>query len=955
MTVHRANADPPAPVRAAEPPQVGRDPAQATATAATNKSVEDAAGERADATAPEPGRVEIISSNCQFLAEGGEMGALMRAHDWTRSPLGAPEQWPDALKMAVSICLASRFPMVIWWGPDLVMLYNDAYRPILGLTKHPASLGRSGRGIWPETWSIIGPQLESVLAGEATWSQDVFLPLDRNNYLEEAYFTYSYSPIKHADGTIGGVFTAVTETTERVLGERRLKILRELAAQTADARTVEHACKCALAVLGADNPDVPLALLYLQDEDRGVARAVGATRVPTDRFAAEIGPEDDDPWSVARVIRTGEAALIDYLPFRFGSLTGTAWPEPVKRALVLPVPRLGAAGATCGAMVIGINPRRAFDDDYRGFLDLVVGHLASALSNARASEEERRRTDELARLEARFRDLADSAPVMIWVCEPSGRATWFNRPWLAFTGRGLDASLGDGWLADVHPDDRTRCESVYGAAFAQREPFRFEFRLRRRDGEWCQVDDTGVPHYAADGAFLGFIGSCVDVSAARRFEAALRKSREELLRLNETLETRVAERTEDLAAANRQLLAQIEEREQVEATLRQMQRLDAVGQLTSGVAHDFNNLLTVILGNASYLERLWAEADDPKLMRRVTHIRIAAERGAKLIAQLLAFSRRQRLEPRALDLNETVTRMRELLGTTMGGGIEIETVLADEPWSALVDPTQLELVILNLAINARDAMLVGGRLTVRTTNVTRDDPTRPEHPGPGDYVEVAVSDTGTGMSEEVQAKAFEPFFTTKTVGKGSGLGLSQVLGFAKQSGGGVAIETEPGHGTTVRVFFPRAPSAEEAETTGAPEKPTGKRLSACVLVVDDDDDVRHVTATMLETLGHRVVEAGSGGAALERLASRDDIELALIDFAMPGMSGLDLAREARLRRPALPILFITGYADSTVLAGVRHEHILRKPFLEPELDRRIRAALANTRAGTVDALMSPQR
>ncbi|NVO14858.1 MAG: response regulator [Rhodoplanes sp.] len=914
-----------------------------------------AQGADAEPSDTEPERVDIITRTFQFLAGGGEMGALMRAHDWTRSPLGPPERWPDALKMAVSICLNSRFPMLIWWGPDFVMLYNDAYRPILGMTKHPASLGRPGRVIWPETWSITGPQLDSIWQGEATWSHDVLLPLDRNNYLEEAYFTYSYSPIKHADGRIGGVFTAVTETTERVLGERRLRILRELASQTAEARTVEHASRRIMDVLGANNPDIPVALLYLVDEERSVLQVAGACGVPAEKYPAEVGFDDDDPWCVARAIRAAEPVLLDYLPFRFGSLTGTVWPEPVKRALVLPVPRLGVAGAVCGAVVVGINPRRALDDDYRGFLELVAGHVATAMSNARATEEERRRTDELVRLEARFRDLADSAPVMIWLSDPGGLCTWFNRPWLVFTGRGLEDELGEGWLAGVHPDDRSRCAAVYRSALDQREPFRVEFRLRRHDGEWCQVDDTGVPHYAADGAFLGFIGSCVDVSGARRFEAALRKSREDLLRLNETLETRVAERTEDIAAANRQLLAQIEEREQVEATLRQMQRLDAVGQLTSGVAHDFNNLLTVILGNASYLEKLWAEADDPKLMRRITHIRIAAERGAKLIAQLLAFSRRQRLEPCALDLNETVGKMHELLATTMGGGIELETVLAPTPWAALVDPTQLELVVLNLAINARDAMQVGGRLTVRTANVVRGDPQRPEQPAAGEYVELAVVDTGTGMADEVLAKAFEPFFTTKTVGKGSGLGLSQVLGFAKQSGGGVAIETVAGQGTTVRVFFPRAPVTDEADASASPDAPAGAAASACVLVVDDDDDVRHITASMLEGLGHRVVEAGSGGAALERLAARDDIDIALIDFAMPGMSGLDLAREARMRRPALPIVFITGYADSTVLAGVRHEHILRKPFLDVDLDRRIRATLANTRAGSLDALMSTPR
>jgi PAS domain S-box-containing protein len=542
---------------------------------------------------------------------------------------------------------------------------------------------------------------------------------------------------------------------------------------------------------------------------------------------------------------------------------------------------------------------------------------------------------------------------MIWVADAGAKCTWFNRPWLAFTGRSMEEEMGDGWTENVHPEDCARCRNTYRSAFERHEPFRLGFRLRRHDGEWRHVDNTGVPHYAADGAFIGFIGSCVDVTDARRWEAALRRSREELLRLNETLELRVAERTKDLAAANRQLLAQIEEREEVETTLRQMQRLDAIGQLTSGVAHDFNNLLTVILGNVSYLEKAWAQSDDPKLLRRLSHTRLAAERGAKLIAQLLAFSRRQRLEPRTIDLKETLGRMRELLQSTMGGSFEIETVLGPDTWPALVDPTQLELVVLNLAINARDAMQVGGRLTVSTGNVTLGTPTRAEEPPAGDYVVISVSDTGSGMSDEVLAKAFEPFFTTKRVGKGSGLGLSQVLGFAKQSGGGVQIETELGKGTTVRVYFPRS-SAAAADQAPLSAEALAAVLpaSAVVLVVDDDDHVRHVTSSMLEGLGHVPIEAGSGGAALEVLAGKRKIDVALIDFAMPGMSGLELAREARMRLPALPIVFITGFADSTVLAGIRHEHILRKPFLEHDLDRKIRAALAHKHVGTLDELMS---
>jgi signal transduction histidine kinase len=295
-----------------------------------------------------------------------------------------------------------------------------------------------------------------------------------------------------------------------------------------------------------------------------------------------------------------------------------------------------------------------------------------------------------------------------------------------------------------------------------------------------------------------------------------RRRQYECRRLNEELESHVEERTAELAAANRQLLGQIEERERVESTLHQMQRLEAVGQLTSGVAHDFNNLLTVVLGNIGFLEKGFAaEGVDGKLAQRLSYMRAAAERGAKLTDQLLSFSRSQRLEPRSLDLNETVVGMRDLLQSTMGGSIHIETKLHRGLWPALVDPTQVELAILNLAINARDAMEVGGALKVSTANVILGPPSFPEDPPVGEYVAVCVSDTGTGMTDEVRTKVFEPFFTTKEVGKGSGLGLSQVLGFAKQSGGGVRIESRLGEGTSVHIYLPRA----EAKRSKAPLRP----------------------------------------------------------------------------------------------------------------------------------------
>jgi signal transduction histidine kinase/ActR/RegA family two-component response regulator len=420
-----------------------------------------------------------------------------------------------------------------------------------------------------------------------------------------------------------------------------------------------------------------------------------------------------------------------------------------------------------------------------------------------------------------------------------------------------------------------------------------------------------------------------------------RKRQYECRRLNEELELRVGERTRELAAANRQLLSQIEERERVETTLRQMQRLEAVGQLTSGVAHDFNNLLTVIIGNLGFLERDVALAGlNGKSAQRLSYMRIAAERGAKLTDQLLSFSRRQRLEPKVLDLNEVLGGMQQLLQSTMGGSIQLETEFCSELWSAMVDPTQLELAVLNLAINARDAMQVGGALKVSTRNVSLRASSVPEEPPPGDYVEVCVSDTGSGMSEQVRSRVFEPFFTTKEIGKGSGLGLSQVLGFAKQSNGGIRIDSKVGKGTAVSIFLPRSELRTQQDGSGVEIHPTAeKHWGGDILLVDDDSAVREVAAAMLADLGYRAHQVGSGGAALEFLNSGASVEMILMDFAMPGMNGAELARRVQSLRPTLPILFMTGFADRSALTGFSASQIIGKPFTIDELGRKIGTTL----------------
>ena len=329
----------------------------------------------------------------------------MRSIDWSQTPLGPVESWPQSLRTSVSICLNSRFPIFVWWGPELVMLYNDAYRPMLGATKHPRAMGRSGREIWAEIWPVIGPMMEGVLTrGEATWSDDQLLLADRNGYLEECYFTFSYSPIRDESGSVGGVFCAVTETTGRVLGERRLQTLRDLSERSlAEAKTAEQACHSAAASLAKNPYDFPFALIYLLDEGGKRVQLCGTVNLAA---GTEASPEEvdleskGDVWSFRRALETKQSQVIDNLEERFGRLPAGAWPDDwTQRALVLPLAKAGVQEFPAGFLVAGISPRLEFNDDYRSFLELAAGQLATAIANARSYEEERKRAEALAELD----------------------------------------------------------------------------------------------------------------------------------------------------------------------------------------------------------------------------------------------------------------------------------------------------------------------------------------------------------------------------------------------------------------------------------------------------------------------------------------------------------------------------------------------------------------------------
>jgi signal transduction histidine kinase len=403
------------------------------------------------------------------------------------------------------------------------------------------------------------------------------------------------------------------------------------------------------------------------------------------------------------------------------------------------------------------------------------------------------------------------------------------------------------------------------------------------------------------------------------------------------LEDLVRERTGQLEQANEQLRQQIAERRQAEAALQQAQKMEMIGQMTGGVAHDFNNLLTAVLGNLELAIRRGTDDGIRHYLEGATH---AAQRGAKITSQLLAFSRTQRLQTEPIDLNSIVTRMGDLLLRIIGATVRIETILENNLWQATADPSQIESVILNLAVNARDAMSNGGRLTISTANVPREEKNKPAELAVGDYVAVCVSDTGTGMTDEVLMKAFEPFFTTKAVGSGTGLGLSQVYGIAKQTGGGVSIATKVGEGTKVTVYLPRTnarPVLHQSESPGAPLR----RHDATILVVDDDPDVRGLAISCLETLGYRVFGADGGRAAIDFVGRDISLDLVLIDIAMPEINGVEAVQAILRKRPALQFLYMTGYVGPTKLDPSEHR-VVKKPFTIAELAAKVEEVLFAT-------------
>ncbi|MET0402158.1 MAG: ATP-binding protein, partial [Cystobacter sp.] len=1243
----------------------------------------------------------LMSNSLEFLAGGGEMGALIRAKDWSQTPFGPVETWSPALRSAVGICLGSRFPIVLYWGPTRALIYNDAWSPVPG-QKHPWALGRPGQEVWAEIWDIIGPMFDHVMnTGEATWSDDQLLPLNRFGYVEECYFYYSYSPVRGEGGQVEGIFTAVTETTYRVLAERRERLLREVSERTARARTAEEACSAALQVLARLPVEAPFAVAYLYDEHTRKARRVAQANIGANEELSpaeldlSVAPEDM-PWPFAQMLANGTAQSVGGLSTRLSRRPpGTPWPEPVEEVLVTPI--LGTRPeAPHGFLVTGISPRRRLDAAYRTLFERVAGHITTAISNVQAYEVERQRAEQLAEIDRaktaffsnashEFRtpltlmlgpleDMLRTAPPGAGartlqieryglelvhrnglrllklvntlldfsrleagraraVFEPVDLATYTAE--LASTFRSAMERAGLGFVVDCPPlaspvwVDRDMWEKVVlnllsnafkytlqgqvtvrlhsvagrvelrvsdtGVGIPARELSRVFERFHRIEGQRGRthegtgiglalvqelarlhqgsvrveseegrgstfiveiplqdpqdmpssrlapparlpsatrstayveealsllpgvpqatesggmplssarsgreaarellvladdnadmrdyvrrlLSDAGYPvHATADGlealaavrslspalvlsdvmmprldgfgllkalradpatadlpiillsARAGEESSVEGLEAGAddylvkpfsarellaRVEGALRLARlrretnEALRRANESLEARVEQRTRELdriwnvsqdhlliadsrgiwlsvnpawtrtlgwhesellgrtsqwmehpedqdktrqevfqlssgvttyhfenrfrdnqgvwhwfswtAVPDRGLLycvardvtearARQAALELAQEQLRQSQKLEAVGKLTGGIAHDFNNLLTGISGSLELLRLRVARGEYDRVERYVSTAIASTQRAAALTHRLLAFSRRQSLDLKPADMNALVLGMEELLVRTLGERVILRVRPSSGLWRVYTDAHQLENTLLNLCINARDAMPEGGTLTLETRNAHLDEAFTRQHEGlaPGDYVMLSVTDTGTGIPPELRSRIFEPFFTTKPIGQGTGLGLSMIYGFVKQSSGHLSLESEVGRGSTFHVYLPRYQGEAPGEEVSQGEIARGE--GETVLVVEDDPAVRMLVVEVLGDLGYRALEAVNAETGLPILQSSRRIDLLVSDIGLPGMDGRKMAELARQHRPKLRVLFITGY------------------------------------------------
>ncbi|PZO80353.1 MAG: hybrid sensor histidine kinase/response regulator [Sphingomonas hengshuiensis] len=856
-------------------------------------------------------------------------GAEIAAHDWAATSLGPIEGWPISLRSLLGMMLSCPTPMFLAWGPELLCFYNDAYRPLLGVRLERA-LGERFDVVWANIWDELIPLVDRTLAGGNVIATDMKLDLARTGEPEESWWSFTYSPAFDDAGRIAGLLCVTGETTARVLAERERAAADERLQLALSAGRNIGAWDWDV-IADIVRADSRFALLY------GVDPAVAAAGAPIATFFANIHP--DDLPGLQRLI---EQAM-----------------DPSGDGTLIVEYRLVSADGTC--RWVSAQGRCTFDDTGRPVrlpgVSYDIDDRKQAELAALAAKAER---EFVLQLSARQRAATDPEAIMRFTARALGEWLQVHRVVFAriaanrvrYTGGWNDGSLppligdhtldrfgaannallraGRTILSDRFDADATfepELVATYSAQSGICVPLRRDGRL-----EGLLIIGHGDPRRWMPGE-IALVQEVAEISwvTVQRADALMR------------LEAKVGRQDAQLERVATELHNAASARAAAETQVRQLQKMEAVGQLTGGIAHDFNNMLAVVIGGLDMIDRRLATGRHD-VDRYVEAAREGATRAAALTQRLLAFSRQSPLSPEPVEGNRLVTDLTDLLTRTLGERIAVETVLSAGLWRAEADRGQLENAIVNLAVNARDAMEGGGKLTIETANAhVGDDYAREADMAAGQYVLIAVTDTGTGMESDVLAKAFDPFFTTKPVGRGTGLGLSQVFGFVRQSRGHVRIYSEPGVGTTVRLYLPRFYGEQPTPTPPATPQPIRRGSpDEMVLVVEDEPRVRSFSVEVLRDLGYGVLHAANGPEALALLEQGVRVTLLFTDVVMPGMTGRELADRALALRPDLRVLYTTGYTRNAVVhngvldPGTR---LLPKPFGVDELARKVREAL----------------
>jgi signal transduction histidine kinase/CheY-like chemotaxis protein/PAS domain-containing protein len=869
----------------------------------------------------------------EFLSGGGEMGELIRCHDWSATPLGHPASWPQSLRSAVSICLHSSFPTAIYWGDELCLIYNDAWAPIPA-QKHPSTLGRPAKEVWANIWHVVGPQMETVIANAEGFSvYDQMLPMDRGAVVQETYWNYSFTPIRGENGRVAGILNQGHEVTDRILGERRRA--EEL---TRQRRMFEQAPGFITILSGPDHRFEFVNQAYIQLF--GDREFIGKTIYEA---FPELAGQGYYEW-LDRVYRSGTRLVQQGTPIRLehpGSSTEQRYLDFIYE------PLLDESGAVSGIFCEGYDVTEAYLS------------RAALEASAAALREETHTLETLNRVNAALAGDLDLKRLVQTVTDAGREMTGarFGAYFHNVAGDNFDLfTLSGAHASDFAHLPPPRATPVFAPTFLNQGVVRSDDILADpRYGKASPYHGLPAGHlpvrsYLAvsvvsrSGEVLGglFYGHPEPQRFTQRHEKlmsalasqaaiAIDNARlfQEVQRTNETLEQRVEARSQELALAH--------------AALQQAQKMEAVGQLTGGIAHDFNNLLAGIIGSLEMIERRVGQGQLSDLGRYVGAARDSASRAAVLTQRLLAFSRRQTLDPKPTDVNRLVVGVEQLISTTIGPSFNLKVVTDADLWLTRIDASQLESALVNLAINARDAMPDGGEIIIETSNLGSSsvDHVNAQLPE-GEFVKISVKDAGTGIAPDILDRIFEPFFTTKPIGQGTGLGLSMIHGFVNQSGGRVHAESALGVGTNISLYLPRYSGMVEMTASALQEK-TQHTGSETVLLIDDEPNVRMLMTDALAEQGYAVKAAVDGASGIRLLETLDSVDVLVTDVGLPGgMNGRQVADMARFMFPNLKVLFVTGYAEKAALDAGHLEQgmaVLVKPFTMSGLTTKVREML----------------